>query len=80
MIVSITPACAAEISGERNSTGDVQTNMDTLTNSIDKDTVELKTVSSELKTHTDNINNCLNYIKGNWYKFWKMGNCCKEGC
>lgn len=71
--MSITPACAAEISQEKNNTKDMQTNVDTLTKSIDNDTAEIETEYNDLKIHTDNINTCLNYIIGNWYKFWKWG-------
>jgi VCBS repeat-containing protein len=74
LILSITPACAAEIGGEiNNKIVDSQTNADEITNSINSDTDELETNYNEMKIHTDRMDNSLEYIKSNWYKFWKWG-------
>lgn len=68
--MSITPVSAVEISNQQdNQYQEVRKSLD----SMDQNINDLKDIQTSLKNHIDTINNDLNYISGNWYKFWKWG-------
>jgi len=77
LIVSITPACAAQI-GEFNNSNNNTSNNDSIISSINSDTEDTEAYYKDIQTHEANIDDSLNYIKNNWWKFWKWGSVKKK--
>ena len=45
--------------------------IDNSLDSLDKNVNHLDTITKEIKSHRDKIETDMDYIAGNWYKFWK---------
>ena len=66
LIVSLTPISAVETADFMNSS-DIQSTEA----SIDDNVNDIDALTDELNGHTNVINNDLNYVKSNWWKFWR---------
>jgi hypothetical protein len=71
LILSITPVNAVEISENFNIVSPQST--ESLISKINDEENDLKSSTDELNNHTDTIDESLDYIKANWWKFWKWG-------
>jgi hypothetical protein len=68
LVVSITPI-SAQLKGEIEVNN--QTNMGTSLNSLTNSSNKINVTSTELSRHTENIKDSAEYLKDNWWKFWK---------
>lgn len=68
LVVSITPICAVQIASinEGNST-----EINDLETSLINDTNDLESLGNEIKCHALRCEGSINYIKDNYWKFWK---------
>jgi|GEM_PF-2677732 len=71
LVVSITPVTAVEIS--HNYSINHTNNTDSLITSINEDTSKIQSTTDEINNNKNIIEDDLNYIQSNWYKFWKYG-------
>lgn len=69
LVVSITPI-SAQLKGEIEINN--QTNIDTSLNSLTNSSNKINITSTELSRHTENIKVSAEYVKDNWWKFWKF--------
>ncbi len=69
LIVSITPV-SAQLKGEIEVNN--QTNIDTSLNSLTNGVNKINETITELNGHTQNIKDSAEYVKDNWWKFWKL--------
>ena len=70
LVVSINPICAVQIAsvndGSSNEINDLET-------SQINDTNDLESMGNEVKCHGERCEGSINYIKDNYWKFWKWG-------
>lgn len=68
LVVTITPI-SAQLKGEIDVNN--QTNIGTSLNSLNDSSNKINVTSTELSRHTQNIKDSAEYVKDNWWKFWK---------
>lgn len=66
LIVSLTPISAVETANFMNSS-DIQSTEASIDDNVD----DIDSLTDELNGHTNVINNDLDYVKSNWWKFWR---------